>query len=343
MRLYFHSSVCDDGGGGMQRVFSEASLAFLEANGYVVIPGVVDSDTCDKVAKNLLESYKLWDPELHPDNPSHWLQKNRPPGDIHGITRIFGHLQGQWDIRQHPRVAQVFGEYWNVKPDELFTSFDAFNFYNADYTPRQGAKTGGYWCHTDLGAGTTGAAARCVQGYVTVEDSTNPTDGTLVVWAKGHRLHRRYFELHPEAARESKGDWYRFPEEFMLRMEQDCREYLSDGDPEKNSPHPVPAPRTFVHAPKGALVLWRSSTPHMNRPPHFRQGQPSPHHRLVVYVCQAPRSFATEKDLKLRKKAWEEQMQASNWPANNKCKIFPKYPRMYTKENESFSEFSTLF
>jgi len=304
----------------------------LETDGFVVIPNIVPDDICDAAAANLIESYKLWDEDLCVDNPSYWLQKNRPAGDVHGITRIFGHRQGQWDIRQHPRVARAFAEYWRVNPDELLTSMDAFNFYNSNFTPR-GGRVGSYWCHTDLAAGSTGEVARCAQGYVTLIDSMGPNDGTLVVWAKGHRIHKRYFELHPEEAKKSKDNWYRFPEEFMQRMELDCREYLSDDDPEKNSPTPVPAKRTCVHAPKGALVLWRSATPHMNRPPVKVDGQPDPHHRLVVYVCQAPRKYATPKDFELRKRAWETQMQMSHWPGFKRSKIFPKYPRMYTEEN----------
>lgn len=316
----------------MAKYMTRENLKILETHGFLVIPNVIQAEECDRIRNGLIDAFKLWDKNLTLENPDYWLQKNRPAGDIHGITRVFADLQGQWDVRQNPEVAKVFAEYWQVTSvHDLVTSRDAFNFYHANYVPR--VKGNEFWCHVDLGNATTGPAFRCVQAYVTLEDSTGGGDGTLVAWDRGHRIFKRYFELHPEEIPKSKGDWYRYSEEFVARMEQDCREYLSDDDPEKHSPTPVPMTRTFVHAPKGAMVLWYSRTPHMNRRPVAIEAQ-QPHHRLVVYVCMAPRKYLTEKDRKMRKKAWEGRLQTSHWPCFNKVKIFPMYPRTYSKEAE---------
>jgi hypothetical protein len=39
--------------------------------------------------------------------------------------------------------------------------------------------------------------------------------------------------------------------------------------------------------------------------------------RLVAYVCMVPRSFASDKTIALRKKAFETNTQTSHWPHHN--------------------------
>ena len=87
---------------------------------------------------------------------------------------------------------------------------------------------------------------------------------------------------------------------------------------------------TRVHAPKGSLVLWYSRTPHMNRAP-----TPPANHRCVVYVCQAPKAYLTDKDKSNRAKAWEEKRQTSHWPCFGQVKLFPLIPKLWSKEAEA--------
>lgn len=311
-------------------MFTEAHRTFLEEHGWVVVKDVVPHEVCDKALLDIINHYKLWNEFLDLANPDAWATKNLPPGTIHGIARCFADTQGQWDVRQYPTVARCFADIYRVSSIfEMVTSRDAVNFYHANRPISKMAKT--FWSHVDVGAHVTGPALDCVQGYVDLVGSEGLNDGTLVVWDKAHRIHKRYFEENPEAAEEAKGNWYRFTEEFMSTLEDDGSSYLSANDPHYLNAHKVPLPMkmTRVHAPKGSLVLWYSRTPHMNRGP-----LPPANHRCVVYVCQAPKMYLTEKDKKNRAKAWEEKRQTSHWPCFNQVKLFPIVPRLWTKEEE---------
>lgn len=319
-------------------ILTEEHLSHLAEHGYVVVNGVMTPQECDAAYANLVGSFSLWDERISLDVPESTRQKHMPPGTIHGISRAFAHQQGQWDVRQHPRVARAFADWWmKVSPafaaawraspdDSLVVSMDAFNFYHGALPPHPSAKT--FWCHTDQAPHVSGDAAFCLQGYVDLVGSEGAGDGTLVVWDKAHRIHKTYFERHPEEAKKAGGNWYRYPEEFIARIERNGADYLSHDDVD-SAEECVPMPRVNVHAPKGALVLWRSTTPHMNRAP-----VPPAKHRCVVYVCMAPEAALTDKDREARYTAWEEKMQTSHWPAFGQVKVFPAVPRLYSREEE---------
>jgi hypothetical protein len=310
-------------------VFTEAHRAFLEEHGYVVITDVVPHNLCDAAFQDIMPHFKLWDESLTLENPDAWSGKNLPSGTIHGIARCFADTQGQWEIRQYHKVARAFADIYRV--DSVFdmvTSRDALNFYHAERPISKSAKT--FWCHVDVGSKVTGVGLDCVQGYVDLIGSEGPNDGTLIVWDKAHRIHEKFFD-NPEVAnsKEARGNWYRFSEEFMAELERDGSKYLWNDDPHYGRPEPLPMRMTRVHAPKGSLVLWYSRTPHMNRGP-----VPPANHRCVVYVCQAPKLYLTDKDKKNRAKAWEERRQTSHWPCFNQVKLFPVIPKLWSKEAE---------
>lgn len=50
--------------------------------------------------------------------------------------------------------------------------------------------------------------------------------------------------------------------------------------------------------------------------------------RHVVYVCYQPRSLATERDLALKREAYNDRRVTTHWPAMN-VKLFPKEGNSY--------------
>lgn len=337
--------------------FTPERLAFLEEHGYLVIPDVVPVEECNKMLANIREFFQTWNGNLtEGSDPSLWKNSRLPPGTIHGIVRAAAHLQAQWDARQHPRVYQCYKEYWGE--EDLRVSFDGFCYYRAGSYER-GKLTA--WRHTDQGPPTKkpivfvdGSSThvplegRCLQGYLCLIDSTAESDGALVVNDKGHRTHHTFFSRYPKYADVGKGDsnWVRFtPEElakygadpeFLTKIEKDGREYLSESDPDKHSPHPVPMPSVRVGAPAGAMVFWYSRTPHDNTPP-----LPTGRDRAVIYVCMAPAKWLTKSDIKRRKQAWEERRQISHWPCGGQTKFLS--PRFYPSDYpERKSRYDTL-
>lgn len=324
-----------------EKFFTPDKLAFLQEHGWVVIDGVATQEECNKMVANIQQFFQLWDARLKPgSSPDLWMTSKLPPGGIHGIVRATGHIQAQWDARQHPNVHRCYAEYW--KDQDLRVSFDAFNFIRAG-----SAKESRTWRHSDQGpptrkpvvfldgtSTTTPLEGRCLQGYLCLIDSTGENDGGLLLSDKGHRTHAEFFRRNPQYADNggADGNWVRFTKEHLLEnggppdfidtIEKDGREWLSPSDPEKNAPYPVPMRTTRIGAKAGSMVFWYSRTPHESSPP-----TPQGKDRAVVYVCMAPAKWLTKADILRRKKAWEEKRQTSHWPCGGQTKFLG--PRFY--------------
>lgn len=325
---------------------------FLCEHGWLVVPGVVSAADCDRARAEMIAALEACNPALNRSDPSTWTSTSAPPGTIHGINRLYGHLPFQWRLRQHPNVAEIYTEYWRIcrrsselgedfTAKDLVVSFDAFNYYRAEQR-RVRPSAGGGWCHTDQGPHPPGAeplAGWCLQGYVNLEDSMGPNDGTLVVYDKGHRAHGGYFRCVPipEAQKASKTNWHRFNESWLAEVSTaGGRRYLDDCDPERHGSDRVFMARTRVHAPKGAMVLWFSKTPHENQAPFPLEPGAPVRDRAVQYICMTPRDALTARDISARRQGWEEQRQSNHWASAGQFSLFARVPRIYnSKDSEA--------
>lgn len=300
-----------------ERIFTEQHRATLLRDGYVVIPGVVPAQECQRLHEQILAFHQQWNPEaLKPEQPRSWTGQNMPPG-AHGLNQFLGQQQWCWDIRQHPRVVQVFAELHGTQ--DLLCSMDGFRFHKAGSFRKPG-----YWAHTDQGAVPPVPGFDCVQGSVAICSSAHPSDGDLVVWRGAHCAHAGYFQQNPEIAKKVQDNWYIYPEEHMHSLERDGRPWMPDGErPEE----PVPMPRVRIQRQAGDLVLWYSRMPHQSDPPQLD----AQHDAAVVFVCMAPRRLATPKVLEKRKKAFEERRVTNHWPIGP-MKLFGKHARTYNVE-----------
>lgn len=322
---------------------------FLVEHGWLVVPGVVSDAECDLARSEMVAALEACNPALDRTNAATWTSGSAPPGTIHGINRIYGHLPFQWRLRQHPNVAELYTEYWRVckqtsatrvefTAQDLVVSFDAFNYYRAEQR-RLSPSSAKSWCHTDQGPHPPGMeplGGMCLQGYVNLENSMGPNDGTLVVYDKGHRAHAGHFRTLPiaEVRKARETNWHRFDHEWLEDIStRGGKEYLEDSDPERHGSDPVIMARTRVHAPKGAMVLWFSKTPHENQAP-FRLDPDAPmRDRAVQYICMTPKSELTERDNTARRKGWEEQRQSNHWASAGQFSLFARTPRIYKSDD----------
>ena len=325
--------------------FTQEKLSFLYEHGYVVIEGLVDAEECARSHKEMVEAHALWDARLSMRDDEAWRSANMPLGTIHGINRLFGHFPFQYRLRQQPKYAQAMSEFWTnyfrafkgqkdrtCTPYDLVTSFDACGLYKA-YQPRKNPKTM-CWAHTDQGPhkGAEPLDGHCLQGLINLVDSTGPYDGTLVVYDKSHRVHAGLFasiEGTKDYEKADESDWHRYPEAWIRSIAVDGRPYLSEGDPDRHNPAPVPMVRTRVHAPAGAGVFWFSKTLHENQAPYVEYEYCQARDRAVQYVCHIPKEFLTSHDIQERRKAYEEVRQSNHWAAAGRCHLFAKYPRIH--------------
>merc|ERR1711871_26957 len=155
-----------------------------------------------------------------------------------------GH-QFVWNIRQNPKVVDIFSKIWSTKPEDLLTSFDGASFH----FPPEETNRGWYrqtWYHTDQSYFRPDF--ECIQSWVTAYN-VGEGDATLAFMEGSNKYHKefnKYFsEINIEFANKgNKSDWYKHS-----RVEQ--KFYEDKGCEEKR-----------IRCKAGDMVFWDSGTIH---------------------------------------------------------------------------------
>jgi len=191
-------------------------------NGYLVVPGVVPVELCRRVAD------RLWDfLDADPDDPTTWyeLAANRSGAPTRraasGMLEIY-HDRAMWDVRQHPRLYDVFVDLWGT--EELWVTIDRANL-NVPVTDEWSFDG---FLHWDLDPADPPVAA--IQGIVALVDTTVEMGGLQLV----PESFARFDEL---AAGQVGADRPRFPDTTGMQV-------------------------VAVECRAGDLVVWESRTVH---------------------------------------------------------------------------------
>lgn len=195
------------------------------------------------------------------------------------------HMQPVWDIRQDPRIGNIFSKIWNVPKEQLLSSFDAISANLPPEVVKQGFYTGEEWLHTDQSPQKKGY--HCIQGLVNLYP-VRQGDATLTVLEKSHKLHEPFFE---SINYNKKGDWY--------KLKKGEREYFKD------------CQQFNILSPIGSLTLWDSRTIHQGM--EAQSIRPEQNFRMVVYTCLLPKSTFNKSDLNKRIKAFEDMRLTNHW------------------------------
>ncbi len=215
-----------------------------------------------------------------------------------------GHSQFNWDIRQNPKVVNVFAKLWDVNNEDLVTSFDGASIHFPSEVTNLGWYKGNDWFHTDQSY--TRNNFECIQSWVTAYD-VNQGDATLAFLEKSHKYHKDFANHFKKT---DKADWYKLTkEEVKYYTDKKCN-------------------IKYIKCPAGSIVLWDSRTIHCGRECMKERSQPN--FRGVSYVCMKPRNLSSEKMLEKKRKAFNELRSTTHWP--NKVKLFGKFPRTYGKD-----------
>ena len=210
-----------------------------------------------------------------------------------------GHAQFVWDVRQNPRVHQVFSDIWQTP--ELLVSYDGLSVHLPPEVTGRGWYLGNNWLHTDQSY--TRNDFECVQGFVTGYD-INEGDASLTILEGSHQIH---IDVAKEFKITDTADWYKLNEEQL-------KYYKSRGCDQK-----------VVKCRAGSLVLWDSRTIHAGREPERTRS--APNFRLVVYVCMTPKKWCRPDRLKRHIEIFEQGRMTTHWP--HKPKMFGLNPRTY--------------
>lgn len=181
-----------------------------------------------------------------------------------------GQTKFVWDVRQNPRVVDVFARVLNVAREDLLVSFDGVSLHLPPEVTRRGKfiKAG---LHTDQRL--TDSSSQCIQGLVNMYD-TEEGDATFCFLEGSQNYHSMLKDIAPPGSARDMGmkkDWYMLsPSELSALQGYGCQQVR-------------------VKAPAGSLVLWDSRTIHCGV-----QSLPRPAERikkrLAVYVSYLPRS-----------------------------------------------------
>lgn len=282
----------------------------LKKYGVAIIPDILNKNEIDSFKTGIWEYLEHitdnFEVPLNRKNKKSWrsLRELFPMHSMLIQHWNIGHAQFNWDVRQNPKVVDVFAKLWSVKQDELVTSFDGASVHLPPEVTKLGWYRGNDWFHCDQSFMDN--EFKCVQTWVTAYD-VNEGDATLAFLEKSHKYHKDFKE---EFDITDKTNWYKLKtEEVDYYLNKKCA-------------------KTYIKCPAGSMVLWDSRTIHCGR--ESRKERDRPNFRGVSYVCMKPRSLSTQKDLEKKRKAFNEMRTTSHWP--NKVKLFGKTPRTYGKD-----------
>lgn len=283
----------------------------LTKYGVAVIPNVLDSKKCLEISTEIWkELHYVTNGHFNPGDQKTWGEYYNYLVPLHGMLlqhHSLGQMEPIWQIREDPKVMDVFAKIWNCHPDKLITSFDGLSVSLPHEITNRGYYRGKQWMHTDQSSRkTVYRPVHCVQGYVSLYD-VNEGDASLTVYEGSHLVHEKFFR---DKGIDQKDDWYKLTE----------TDYTYFGN--------LGYKPIRVKSTAGSLVLWDSRTFHQGGEP--LKDRKNPNYRMVVYVCMMPRDGISTTIMNKRIKAFEELRVTNHWP--NAPKLFPKLPRTYGNE-----------
>jgi hypothetical protein len=212
-----------------------------------------------------------------------------------------GQAQYVWNLRQNPKIVDVFATLWKCTPEDLLVSFDGASFNPPPETIKRGWRGNVSWLHTDQSFQRNDF--ECVQSWITGFD-VDDGDATLTFLEGSNVFHE---DCMKEFNISRPDDWYRLsPVEIDFYMKtKGCRQ-------------------KYIKCPAGSMVFWDSRTIHAGAEPSKERRKPNL--RNVVYICMMPKHMSTPRNNQMRKEAFDT-MRVTN---HNVCrtKIFPIVPKV---------------
>jgi hypothetical protein len=212
-----------------------------------------------------------------------------------------GHAQFVWNVRQNPKIVDIFAKLWDCNRNELLTSFDGLSIHFPPEKTKKGAYKHNDWLHTDQSYIRN--EFECIQSFVSGYE-IREGDATLTILEGSHNYHAEFAQHFNKT---DKSDWYRLnDEEYQWYINKGCA-------------------RKCIKCPAGSVVMWDSRTIHCGQ--ESQKDREKENIRLVVYVCMTPRKLANEANIIKKQNAFNDMRTTSHWP--HKIKLFPKEPRTY--------------
>ena len=283
----------------------------LDEYGVAIIPNVIDNDECEEMRDSMWSFFEhitqKWNKPIKRNRVNTW----RGIYDLFPLhSQLFqhwniGHAQVSWNLRQNPKIVDIFAKLWNCEQDELLTSFDGLSMCLPPEKTNKGWQNKN-WFHTDQSY--TRNNIECIQSWITAND-INDGDASLLIYEGSHKFHRDFAVQYDK---HGKDDWYK------LNAEEE--KFYSDRCLQRK-----------IVCPAGSLVLWDSRTIHYGSNPI--KGRSVENIRQIVYLCYTPRYMCDNIGKKIN--YFETLRTCNHWP--HKPKAFPLNPRTYGAELPSIT------
>ena len=273
----------------------------INKHGVAIIPKLLNDEECENM-KNGMWDYlehitQKWSNPIKRNNSDTYKNiyylflKNLAIKMIIKYWSI-GHCKMAWDLRQNPKIVNVFANFYNVKPEDLLVSFDSSCFHmppeltGEEYWTKQPR-----WYHTDQSY--TKNDFSILQSWITAFD-VNDGDGTLAFLENSHKYDKDFAEFYDIS---NKDDWYRLNnDELNFYYEKGCKEKL-------------------ITCPKGSLVIWDSRLIHCGLEPN--KNRKIPNYRCISYLCYTPRIHATPEQIIEKQNVFNNLLTTSHNPYKN--------------------------
>lgn len=283
----------------------------LREDGYVIIPNVLNDEECNEMNCKMFETLSyITQNRFQENDTTTWREyyELMPKNSMLIQNWSFGHAQYIWDIRQNPKVVNIFAQLWNVNNEDLLVSFDGTSIHLPPEITGKGWREKARSLNLHCDQALNRNEFECYQGWITSND-IREYDGTLTVLKGSHRMHAQFADYARRQKKLGKSDvdWYKLDD---AQMEWFANQGLD---------------QVYIECPKGSLVLWDSRTIHCGVQPSRKRTEANL--RNIIYVCYTPRSLATETNLRQKIQWFENLDMTSHWP--HKGKKFPKTPRLY--------------
>jgi ectoine hydroxylase-related dioxygenase (phytanoyl-CoA dioxygenase family) len=283
----------------------------LDKYGVAIIPNVIDATEIAQMKQGFWTMLN----QLSSACPVPITEKNKASwSTYYAFNPIRGQLlqnwgvgqsQVLWNLRQNPKIVDIFAQLWNVSPEELLVSFDGCSFALPHETTKKGSYTGKDMYHIDQAPSVP--QFNCVQSWINAFD-TREGDATLSVFEGSHTYLGEFAEKFGKANVTS--DWN------VLKSEE-LDWYKSRGCVVRD-----------ITCPAGSLVFWDSRSIHYGKA--ALPGRDTQNFRAVAYLCYTPRSLASEEALANKRDAFTKQRSTSHYP--HAPKLFSDKPRFYDRK-----------
>lgn len=308
----------------------QSYLQDLEENGYCVIPQLLSTDETKVLYERVWHEYveKAW-PNCKMEERSNWKEVFPAHNKLGIFAGPAGQTQVMWDLRQDPRIVDIFAGIWNTQ--ELIVSMDGLSLM----------------CPTEIREGYFEPWPHVDQAVMLRQDNVAHSNNSPVGFVSESFLKTNPYTIQGqflfEDSCDGDGGFYCIPkshlrfEEFAPQLEALNNDDLSKAERRKARNDYLTTffgfdvedseyEKKHITAPKGSLILWDSRTIHWNQ--HASQDRPcsdKPRVRMVGYLCYVPAARLTDKGQARRKEAFENGVSTGHNPADPELK--------YTKDH----------